>query len=207
MAKRSFIDRLFPAKYDFYDMLSHQARTNSLGTGALCKWLESAGEAESKALAAYAYEADEIRMDLEKNLVAAFSTPFDRGDIYTVSVGMDKVIEYALSTLLSMKAYGVKPNEVITGMAENLAKGAALFAEAIESLKNDPAKAEANIAGIRRTHIVIEQLYRDAMAAMFISGDPMEVLKRREVYHHVKDASSNQEYAVDILHRIVVRLT
>jgi len=207
MRMRNLLDRLFPVKFDFYKMLSNQARMNSTGVSALNKWLVGASETECEALAESVKRADEIRMNLEKNLVQAFSTPFDRGDIYSVSIGMDKVIEYAHSTMLSMEAFDVRPNEVIVNMVANLASGVALFAESIEFLKNDPLKAELNIAGIRKTHVVIEQIYRDGLATMFKSNNAMEVLKQREVYHHIKDASSNLEYAVDLLHRIVVRLT
>ena len=35
----------------------------------------------------------------------------------------------------------------------------------------------------------------------------MYALKQREVYHHIKDASTNLDDAVDLLHRIIVRLT
>lgn len=207
MAKQKFIDRLFPVKYDFYKMLESQAGMNLSGVESLCRWLEDMSGTEDETLLQEVMKADEIRMNLEKNLILAFSTPFDRGDIYSISVGMDKVIEYAKSTCLSMQAYGIKANETITCMVENLRKGTAIFADAIASLKNAPQKSGREIAGIRATHSAIEEQYRNAMAVVFKSNDPMNAFKQREVYHHIKDASTNLEEAVDILHRIVVRLT
>ena len=207
MAKQNFIDRLFPVKYNFYKMLGNQARVNLSGVEALCKWIAEGSEKEAERLLQDVISADIIRMDLEKNLIQAFSTPFDRGDIYSISVGMDKIIEYAKSTLLSMKAYNVQANKTIINMLENLKTGTAIFAESIDYLEKNPSKAELNISGIRETHNVIEQLYRDGMEAVFNSNDPITALKQREVYHHIKDASANLDEAVDILHRIVVRLT
>jgi len=207
MAKQKFIDRLFPVKFNFYKMLANQADMNLSGIDALHKWLSGASGEEDSVLLQDVDKADAIRMDLEKNLIQAFSTPFDRGDIYSISVAMDKVIEYAKSTLLSMKAYDVPANHTIVSMVDNLKKGTGIFAEAIGFLENHPLKAQMNIAGIRYTHKTIEQLYRDGMSAEFTSGDPMTACKHREVYHHIKDASSNLEDAVDILHRIVVRIT
>ena len=207
MANRKFLDRLFPVKYNFYEMLSNQARMNLSGIDALCRWVTEASESDAEKLLQDEKNADTIRMDLETNLIQAFSTPFDRGDIYSISVGMDKVIEYAKSTLLSMKAYDVQTNQIIVSMLGNLGKGSLIFAESIELLQKNPLKAQKNISGIRETHTVIEQLYRDGMEAVFLSNDPITALKKREVYHHIKDASSNLDEAVDILHRIVVRLT
>lgn len=207
MAEQKFFDRLFPVKYNFYEMLGNQARMNLSGVEALCKWISEGSEKEAESLLQDVISADIIRMDLEKNLIQSFSTPFDRGDIYSISVGMDKVIEYAKSTLLSMKAYDVRANQTIINMLENLKTGTAIFAESIEYLEKNPSKAELNISGIREAHDIIEQLYREGMEAVFKSNDPIAALKQREVYHHIKDASANLDEAVDILHRIVVRLT
>jgi len=207
MAGNRFIDRLFPVKYDFYEMLSSQARMNSTGVETLFKWLSEGTAAEEAALIEAVDKADEIRMDMEKRLIQAFSTPFDRGDLYSISIGMDKIIEYAKSTMLSMKAYNVPANDIIIRMADSLKQGAELFTAAIGCLKRNPSKSETSIARIRGTHTVIEQLYRDGMAAEFKGTDPLAAFKQREVYHHIKDASANLEDAVDILHRIVVRLT
>lgn len=207
MDKRNIIDRLFPVKYHFYEMLDRQAQINGLGVNSLYNWLNSGSEAESDALIQYVKETDEVRMGLEKNLVEAFTTPFDRGDIYSISVGMDRIMEYAKSTLLSMKTFDVKPNNIIVSMVGKLKEGVDIFSESIKGLKSNPTKSEQGISKMRDTHVVIEQLYRDGMTIVFESNDPMYALKQREVYHHIKDASTTLEDTVDILHRIVVRLT
>ncbi|NCA98059.1 MAG: DUF47 family protein [Clostridia bacterium] len=203
----NLLDRVFPPKYDFYAMLNQQARLNAQGVEALFNWLRDASAMESSALQQEFKVADEIRMDLEQKLVDAFTTPFDRGDIYSISIGMNKVIEYAESTLLSMQAYDMAANPVIIGMVAILKEGTDQFAAAVSCLKADPVQTESFIARIRQTHDRIEQQYRDAMSAVFKSQDPMEALRQREVYHHIKDASAYLDSAVDVLHKIVVRLT
>lgn len=207
MEKRNMIDRIFPFKYEFYEMLFKQAKTNGLGVNALYNWVCCGSETESKALLQYVIEADGVRMNLEKNLIEAFTTPFDRGDIYSISVGMHEVLKYAESTLLSMKAFDVKPNDIIISMVEKLKIGVDIFSESIYDLKSNPNKSEKAIAGMRDTYVINEQLYRDGMVIVFESKDPMYALKQREVYHHIKDASTTLDDTVDILHRIVVRLT
>jgi len=63
-----------------------------------------------------------------------------------------------------------------------------------------------NIIKMRTTHTEVEQLYRNGMTIIFKTSNPMNAIKYREVYHHIKDASLNLEDTVDIFHRIVVRL-
>jgi hypothetical protein len=201
------LDRLFPPKYDFFAMLSEQAQLNAQGVDALFNWLKDASAIESSALRQELKAADEIRMELERKLIDAFTTPFDRGDIYSISIGMNKVIEYAESTLLSMQAYEITANPVMIGMVAILKEGTDQFAESVAHLKTNPYETESHIAGIRQTHDRIEQSYREAMSAVFKSNNPMEALRQREVYHHIKDASTYLDSAVDILHKIVVRLT
>ncbi len=207
MEKRNIIDRIFPIKYHFHQMLFMQAQSNALGVGALYHWLKSSAESDSEALTRYVKEADEIRMEMEKNLTEAFATPFDRGDIYSISVGMNRVLKYAQSTLISMKTFDVKANDTIISMVEQLNLGVEIFAEAVQDLKKNHGKSEEAVGNMRATHREIEKLYMDGMVFVFAGADPMEALKKREVYHHIKDASTNLEETVDVLHRIIVRLT
>ena len=207
MEKRNIIDRIFPIKYHFHQMLFMQAQSNSLGVGALSDWLKSSAESDSDALTRYVKEADDIRMEMEKNLTEAFATPFDRGDIYSISVGMNRVLKYAQSTMISMKAFDEKANDTIINMVEQLNLGTEIFAEAISDLKKNHDKSEDAVVKMRATHQKIEKCYIDGMSELFKGADPMQALKKREVYHHIKDASTNLEETVDVLHRIIVRLT
>jgi uncharacterized protein len=203
----NLIDRFFPPKYDFFGMLSQQAHVNALGVDALFGCLSDHFDEQGQQVIAKALEADRVRMDLEHKLIQAFATPFDRGDLYSISIAMDKVIEYARSTYLSMAAYQVWADEIISGMIAQLRDGVNRFARAVDRLASKPALAEEEIGAIRLTHLAIEQLYRDGLAALLTGGQPLETLRYREVYHHIKDASADLELAVDLLHRIVVRLS
>ncbi|ADU25616.1 DUF47 domain-containing protein [Ethanoligenens harbinense] len=207
MDARNILDRLFPVKYHFYEMIDRQANINELAVETLARWLDSGSEADSDALLGHVKESDTARRLLEKSLIEAFATPFDRVDIYSLSSAMDKVIQYTKSTLLSMRAYGVKPNDTITRMVGKLKDGTAIFYRSAKDLEGNPSKSEEDFSKMRDTHIAIEQLYQDGMTIVFKSNDPMHALRQREVYHHIKDASANLEDAVDVLHRIVVRLT
>jgi len=189
MVRKSFFDRLFPVQYDFFKMLETQAITNGYGVKALCNWLGGGLESENDKLIQYVKDADNIRMTLEENLVEAFSTPFDRGDIYSISISMDKILEYVSSTLISMKVFDVLPNEIIIKLTGKLMEGMDIFTVAVGDLKKNPKKSELCIPAIRESNIAVERLYRDGMSIVFKGGDPMNALRMREIYHHIKDAS------------------
>lgn len=205
MSSKSILDRLFPPKYDFFSSLERQAQINALSVSALSDWLS--GGSGSETLESYRQEADKVRLGLEKDLVAAFSTPIERGDLYLLSVDMDKVLEYVRSTHLAMRDFAIESDGTITDMVGQLKVAAGLFYEAVKNLKDAPEKSEELIPEMRKSHISVEQLYRDGMAVLFNGGDAMHALKLREVYHHIKDAATNLDYSVDTLHRIIVGLT
>lgn len=145
MDKRNIFDRFFPVKYDFYGMLNKQAELNMLGVNMLYKWLSSRSKNEKEELLRYVKEADEVRHDMESKLIEAFITPFDREEIYSISVEMDKIIEFAKSTLESMEAYEVEPNNVIINMVEKLKEGTDFLFESLTILESNPIKSQQNI--------------------------------------------------------------
>ena len=55
---------------------------------------------------------------MEDNLIEAFATPFDRQDIYSLSVEMDRIVEYAKSTLTEMEAFEVVEDSIIHNMVQ-----------------------------------------------------------------------------------------
>ena len=205
MDKRNILDRFFPVKYDFYTMLNKQAELTMLGIETLYKWLSSSLDAEKEKLMSYVKEADKVRFDMENKLVEAFITPFDREDIYSISVVMDRVIEYAKSTLESMEAFEVGPNDIIIDMVKELKEGSDFLFQSLKILKSNPLKSQQNIIKMREAHNEVDRIYRNGMVTLFKGTDPMYALKHSEVYHHIKNASVNLDNTVDIFHRIVVR--
>jgi len=206
MGKFNFWERLFPVKRDFYKMIGDQAEASTKVVGYLSRWLSSRSDEDYQLLLREADEADLCRFTMEDNLIEAFATPFDRQDIYSLSVEMDKIVEYAKSTLTGMEAFEVLEDSIIQNMVQQLKVGTDQLAEAIQLLKDNPRQSKLQIGEIRRVQVAIEDEYRAGMVALFNSLDPMNALKYREVYHHIKDAEVYLGYTTDVLHKIVVRV-
>jgi len=206
MAKFNFWERLFPVKRDFYKMIGDQAEASSNVVGSLSRWLSSRSEEDYQQLLREVDVADRCRFTMEDNLIEAFVTPFDRQDIYSLSVEMDRIVQYAKSTLMEMEAFEVVKDSIIQNMVQQLKDGTDQLAEAIHQLKEDPRKSQIQIGKIRKVQLIIEDEYRTGMVALFNSSDPMHALKYREVYHHIKDAEVYLGYTTDVLHKIIVRV-
>jgi uncharacterized protein Yka (UPF0111/DUF47 family) len=198
---------IFPQKYDFHGMLQSQAEKNLEGVKALTDWLRMNDlNVPPSDLERIEQEADDIRHRMESLLLEAFSTPFDRQDIYQISRQMDYILNFCLSTAIEMRAFGVHPDEAIISMATNLQHGTGEVAEAISIMAKEPAKADSMIRELRKWEREIEVLYVTGLASVLLAQDPIEVIKKREVYHHLKDAGRALSITIDILHRIIVEL-
>lgn len=206
MAKLNFWERLFPVKYNFYKMIGDQAKASTNVVGYLNRWLISRSEEDYQLLLREADTAEQCRFTMEGNLIEAFVTPFDRQDIYSLSVEMNRIVQYAKSTLMEMEAFQVVEDSIIHNMLQQLKLGTDQLAEAIQLLKEDPRKSQIQIGKIRKVQFAIEDEYRAGMVALFKSPDPMHALKYREVYHHIKDAEIYLGYTTDILHKVIVRV-
>ncbi|MDR3566020.1 MAG: DUF47 family protein [Negativicutes bacterium] len=206
MKQLTFWDRLFPPKYDFYGMISDQAKTTSAGIAAFRNWLQDGAPENAYQLRTLTREADRIRLGMEAFLIEAFVTPFDRQDIYSLSVEMDRIIETAKTLMELMIAYEISADDATRGMVLNLEEGTRKFHDAVGLLASSPLEAEKIIVDIRRCQADIEEGYRHGSAALFKTGDMIGIMKYREVYHHVLDAAVYLGYTVDIFHKIVVRI-
>ena len=206
MGSKKLWDRLVPPKYDFYGRLSEQARVTSQGISAMVAWLSDPQMQHFERFMHSSREADLVRMKLEEELVEAFTTPFDRQDIYTFSVRMDRILELSKGTIQSMQAFEVKPDLIICELAWNLSRGTYELSRGTGLLSSNPREAEACVEEMRLASLAVESRYRDAMSQLFKAGDPIDAMKKREVYRGFKDAAESMYLVVDDFHRIIFRL-
>jgi uncharacterized protein Yka (UPF0111/DUF47 family) len=201
---RSILDRIFPPRYDFEDMLSEQARQTQRGVEVLVGWLERVALEEPTEVCAIEAAVDEFRYDMEDKLRDAFSTPFDRQDIYRLSRQMDYILNFSCETAREMHVFGVLPDPAIVGMAKALLDGTRQVAAGVEKMGSDPGIVQKSIREARDAIHALDETYITAMKDLFSSGEAIDALKRREIYHHLRDAGRALRDTVDILHQAVV---
>ncbi|HOL07111.1 MAG TPA: DUF47 family protein [Methanomassiliicoccaceae archaeon] len=202
--RKGVLDRLFPARYDFYGMLREQANQTVRGVESFLEWLERGDLSDPSDLRREEQNADDLRHIMEDRLMEAFTTPFDRQDIYQLARQVDYILNHCLSTAVEMRAYGVAPNEPIMHMANALMEGVREVAKAVHTMERDHFVAESMINDMRRWEREIESTYVGAMVELFRGDDPIKILKCREIYYRLRDAGRTLSITLDILHRITV---
>jgi len=197
---------IFPREYDFEGMLADQAGHILTGVQTFVNWLQTSPLQDPAKLDEQGKEADLMRRDLEEKLITSFSTPFDRQDIYSISRQMDYIQNYAGETAREMYAFGVDPDGPIAGMADALLAGTACVAAGVRVMNRNNAELEEQIRLARVAIHRIEEIYIMGMADLLHTDDAIAALRKREIYHHLRDAGRALRNTVDIMHRTVVGL-
>ena len=187
-------------------MLSEQAAQTLVGVENLVEWLNTPEPSEPESLARLEQEVDEKRHEFEDLLTNAFSTPFDRQDMYSLSRRIDYILNYSHETAAEMFAFQVSPDRSIHEMARALLKGTGHLAEGVKVMQSDHRQATVEIRESRRAIEKIEAQYISGMAELLNSDDPMRAMRKREIYHHLRDGGRALRNSIDILHKIVVGL-
>lgn len=202
----NIFDRIFPKRYDFYSLLREQSKTNFLILKGFEHWLVYRDEDSYNEVFVKKVEADKVRFKLEDDLVKAFSTPFDRQELYSISVNMNKIAHFTKLTLKKIQLLEIESDSTILSMAKLLTQGALGLSEGIEILETNPSKTQDIINNIRLSQKGVEDIHIFGLKALYDTKGPLEIIKYKEIYETLLKATSSLEDTVDIYHRICVRL-
>jgi uncharacterized protein Yka (UPF0111/DUF47 family) len=187
-----------PEMPDVIGMLGRQLDVTREGMDALVAWAR--GDASQvDVIRALEHRGDEHKRELEAALTTAFTTPLEPEDLYTLSRGIDWILNHSKDLIRESEVMDTPPDEPLVQMCEALAESVHLLSEAVELLgaRVDGATQKANEA--LRAERRIEKIYRDAMAALLDLDDVREVTARRELYRRV---SRIGEVVVDVAERV-----
>jgi uncharacterized protein Yka (UPF0111/DUF47 family) len=179
-------------------MLSRQLEVTKEGVDALVGWARG-DEAQGAAIRALEHRGDEHKRELEKALTTAFTTPLEPGDLYTLSRGIDWILNQSKDLVRESEVMACPPDEPIAQMCEALAESVHLLCEAVELAGTRTGSATERANAALRAERRIEKVYRDAMASLLEVGDLREVMARRELYRRL---SRIGEVVVDVAERV-----
>ncbi|MCX6698567.1 MAG: DUF47 family protein [Methanomicrobiales archaeon] len=204
--KPNIFNLIFPRKYNFEEMLAEQADKTLTGVETLVIWLNSSPLSDPVHMVQIEEEVDAMRHRMEDKLINSFSTPFDRQDIYDLSRQMDYLLNFSKETAIEMYTFGVGADKTILAMAEALLRGCSFTVKGVKIMNTNKNQVEDLIRKASDADHEIETLYVAGMAELFRTDNPMDALKKREIYHHLRDAGRALRRTLDILHHAVVGL-
>lgn len=205
--RRRFLYRFFPRSPDFFALLEEQTGMMVHSVSLLARYMETGEPEVGEMVRAEEHAADTLKARNLRILNEAFSTPFDREDIYRAIAHVDHVVNYCKSTVNEMDILQVGPDLHTRAMVEELQKGAAAIRDGFARLRRDPGNAHEFANKGRKAERRIEKLYRAALADLFQGDDYLNMFKRREIYRHLSNAGDRLARAANTLHDIAVKIS
>ncbi|MFN6964599.1 MAG: DUF47 domain-containing protein [Pyrinomonadaceae bacterium] len=149
---------------------------------------------------------DEITHKITTKLNRSFITPFDREDIYTLVVALDDVCDYVDAAARAIRMYNIRridePSQQLARLINALAKE---MNTAVRALKK-PNGINAHIVEIHRLENEADEAYFRAIGYLFNnSTDPIEIIKLKELYEILENATDRCESVANIIESIVLK--
>lgn len=193
----------------FLELLTQQAEFTVQGMEALREYMKQPDDALAERVSQIEKEADEARRILIDELNRTFVTPFDREDIFALSLTIDDVLDYANTTVDSMVIFKAKPNDYLVRIVSLLADAAMEIYRGVLRLDDHPNVANDHAVRAKALENRVEHVYREALSALFEDPEDldgvMEILKLREIYRHLSNAADRGDAAANVIGDIVVK--
>lgn len=193
----------------FIELLIQQAEFAVEGFQVLLKYISVPDESLARKVSLIEKEADEVRRILIDELNHAFVTPFDREDIFSLSLTVDDILDYANTTVEEMVMLDIKPNSFIERMVSLLNDAAREIQMGVIRLEDHPNVANDHAVRAKALENRVETVYREAIADLFTVPRDLDhvvdMLKLREVYRHLSNAADRGDAAANVIGDIVVK--
>jgi len=193
----------------FLELLERQAELTTQGLSLLEQYMLNPGRELAMRIKEVEEEADEVRRILIDELNRSFVTPFDREDIFALSLTIDDMLDYAWTTVDEMEIFGIEPNEDMRRLVELLHAAAREVWRGVQRLERHPRVANEHAVRAKALENRVEREYRKALARLFRTpedlNDVVTMLKYREVYRHLSNAADRGDEAANVIGDIVVK--
>ena len=193
----------------FLELLGKQAEFTVEGMKALKVYMKQPDSTIAEKMSTIESEADEVRRILIDELNQTFVTPFDREDIFALSLTIDDILDYAEETIDRMVTLKVEPNQYIERMVTLLTDASMEIYRGVSELMDHPNVANDHAVRAKALENRVTQVYREALADLFRDPEDlngvMEILKLREIYRHLSNAADRGDQAANVIGDIVVK--
>lgn len=152
---------------------------------------------------------DELTHKVFTELGRNFITPFDREDIHYLASALDDVADYIYAAAKKMIFYRVNPNDTgIQKMAELIEQSSEQIKKAVSELRNMRNMRQITDALVKINSIEnqADDIYDMSIDRLFnTEPDAKEVIKKREIYQAMENATDKCEDAGNVIESIIVK--
>jgi predicted phosphate transport protein (TIGR00153 family) len=202
--------RFLPREDDFFGLFERHVALTVEGAREMQRLVQ--GGQNVRVIAArikeIEHETDVITHACVERLHKTFITPFDRDDIHTLITRMDDVMDYIEAAAISVMLYELTemtaPARELADVLVRSTEAVAIAVGGLRSVKQSETILKACIE-VNRLENEGDEILRNALASLFREArDPLLVLKWKEVYEALENATDRCEDVANIIEGVVL---
>ena len=200
---------LLPREDEYFVLLSLMTEKIQDGSNALVEMLQDKPEnfeTHTKRIKDIEHECDSLSHKITIKLNKSFITPFDREDIFTLSVALDDVMDYIDAGARAILMYDIQE---INDHAKHLAKviqSLSIEVNAAVSMLKKPDGMNQNIVEIHRLENEADDVYFRAIGELFHNEtNAIALIKWKELYEILENATDRCESVANIVESIILK--
>ena len=201
---------VFSKDREFFELFEKVAANISEAATVLVAAMEHFTNLDSWAREIHELEEDGdlLTHDIIRRLIKTSITPLDREDIHALASTLDDILDCIWGTAERLPLFRLQePTKEAVSMSKVLLTTVELVHKAVTKLKekNYPQMQEYCVE-INKLENRLDREFRDALGRLFDEvSDPVLVIKWKEIYEHLEDASDKCEDVADILESIAIK--
>jgi predicted phosphate transport protein (TIGR00153 family) len=201
---------LFPREIDFFEIFDRDALNITKASVMLVALMENFDRLDERAKEIYEVEqeGDVLTHEIMKKLNKTFITPIDREDLHALAASLDDILDLIWGAVDRMVVFKItKATDEAIEMAKELQTTTEVIHKAIHKLKEKQyGHVQDYCIEINRLENKIDRTFRDALGKLFEEvKDPILIIKWKEIYEHLEDASDKCEDVANVLEAIVLK--
>lgn len=200
---------LLPREDAYFEIFSQMTEKMQEAANALVEMMQanpSDFEAFSKRVKNAEHECDELTHKITTKLNKSFITPFDREDIYALSVALDDVCDYIDAGARAIVMYNIQETTDYCKQLAKVIQGLAIEINSAVSMLKKPTDLNQHIIEIHRLENEADDVYFRAIGELFQNGsDPLHLIKLKELYEILENATDRCESVANIIESIMLK--
>jgi predicted phosphate transport protein (TIGR00153 family) len=202
--------KLFPREIDFFEIFDKASLNLTKAASLMVALMENFDNIEVRAKEIYEVEQDGdiLTHDIMKKLNKTFITPIDREDLYALASRLDDVLDLIWGAVDRLAVFKIRETtQEAISMSKSLLTTTEAMHKAIHKLKEkNYSHVQEYCIEINRLENRVDRDFRDALGKLFDEvKDPILIIKWKEIYEHLENATDKCEDVANVLEAIVLK--
>jgi len=154
------------------------------------------------------HNGDAIAHNIFNTLDKTFITPLDREDISRLAASIDNILDSVDGAADRLVLFKIKkPTQYMAELTNYIKSSASEIHLLVGKLMNIKSASEiiTHCRNISQCEHDADQVYRKAVAELFETSDPVEIMKMKEVYDALEKAADMCVDVADVIEDIVLK--